>query len=197
MLTYGAKRKVFKMVYTATENAIRYVLDRIGEDPDREGLKGTPKRIVKSWKELFKGYDLKKKPKITTFNNGKDGITYDEMVIDSGDFTSFCEHHWLPFRGHYWFAYIPDKKIIGLSKVARIVDYYSSRLQIQERLVKDIVDEIEKVAQPKGIALVMKAEHMCKSIRGIKVKGEMTTSEVRGMFRTEPAVRAEFMQLIR
>jgi GTP cyclohydrolase I len=185
------------MTYTSTENAIRYLLIKIGEDPDREGLKGTPTRIVKSWKELFKGYDPKKKPKITTFNNGKDGIVYDEMVIDSGEFTSFCEHHCLPFRGKYWFAYIPDKKILGLSKIARVVDYYSSRLQIQERLVKNIVDEIENACQPKGIALVMKAEHMCKSIRGIKVKGEMISSEVRGLFRTKPEVRAEFMQLIR
>jgi len=179
------------------EKLVKEMLIHIGENPDREGLRETPLRIVKMWDEIFKGYDEKQKPKITTFKNGSDGIIYDQMVIDTGDFFSMCEHHMMPFFGKYWFAYIPDKKIIGLSKIARLVDYYSSKLQIQERLVKEIVDEIENKIKPKGIVLVIKGEHLCKTARGAKKKGEMICSEVRGIFRTKPEVRAEFFSLIK
>ena len=179
------------------EDLVARMIETIGENPNREGLIDTPRRVVKMWKELFRGYDPEQKPKITIFDNGADGLTYDNMVIDTGDFYSQCEHHMVPFFGKYWFAYIPDKKILGISKVARIIDYHSAKLQIQERLVKDVLDDLEKALQPKGIALVMEGEHLCKTMRGAKKKGKMMTSDLRGVFLTNSDARSEFMRLIR
>lgn len=188
-----------------SEKLVREILIKIGEDPDREGLKETPKRIVNMWKEIFRGYDLKQKPKITTFNNGTDGIVYDQMIMDSGNFYSHCEHHMASFFGKYYFSYIPHPKgkILGLSKVARIVDYCSAKLQIQERLVQEIVttlwDELCKGTKykPQGMALIMKGTHLCKSMRGVKKDGTMTTSEMRGSFRTSNNARQEFLSLMK
>lgn len=134
--------------------------------------------------------------------NGKDGIVYDNMVIDQGDFHSNCEHHCVWFWGKYWFAYIPHPKgkILGISKIGRVVDYCSARLQIQERLVHDIVDMLKKALgseyPPLGIALVMKGHHSCKEFRGAKKKGIMTSSYLEGAFKDDPQVRAEFMNLV-
>jgi len=184
------------------EENIRRMLQCIGEDPDREGLLGTPDRIARMFKEIFRGYDPRQKPKITTFQNGTDGITYDNMVIDEGNFYSCCEHHMMPFFGHYWFAYIPNPKgrILGISKIGRVIDYCSAKLQVQERLVHDIVEMLEKALgddhPPLGIALVMKGEHLCKTMRGAKKQGIMTSSFLTGMFKTSPEVRAEFMQFV-
>jgi GTP cyclohydrolase I len=194
------KGKWIEFFYEKTEqddtDLIIRMLERIGEDPKREGLADTPKRVIKMWNELFRGYDSNHKPNITTFENGKDGIKYDEMIVDTGTFVSHCEHHMVPFYGRYVFAYIPSKKIIGLSKVARLVDYYSARLQVQERLTSQIVEELEKEIKPKGIALYMEAEHMCKTMRGVKKRGLMKTNCVRGVFRTKPEARSEFMKMI-
>lgn len=180
------------------ERLIKDILILIGENPDREGLQETPKRVAKMYSEIFKGYDKEEKPHITAFRNDSDGVKYDQMIIDSGYFYSFCEHHILPFFGEYFFAYIPDKNILGLSKVARIIDYYSARLQIQERLTKEIADEIENIVKPRGLALLLKARHLCKEIRGVKkVNGFMITSEVRGIFRDEEKVKQEFLKAIK
>jgi GTP cyclohydrolase IA len=187
----------YENTQTDDEDIVTRMLERIGENPNREGLIDTPKRVVKMWNEIFRGYDETKKPKITVFDNGVDGLTYDNMVVDTGDFYSQCEHHMVPFFGNYWFAYVPDKKILGISKVARIVDHYASKLQIQERLVKEVLDEIEKAVQPKGIALVMKGEHLCKTMRGVKKKGFMVTSDLRGVFKDKPETRAEFMRFVK
>lgn len=176
------------------DNIIR-ILEYIGENPNRQGLKDTPNRILNMYDEIFKGYKITMKPEITVFNNNNDGIKYGQMIFDTGEFYSFCEHHFLPFFGEYHFAYIPEKKLIGLSKVARIVDWYSSKLQIQERLVKEIADELEDILRPVGIALILRARHLCKEIRGIKNKGEMVTFDLRGVFR-EVATRQEFFDLI-
>lgn len=184
------------------EDHIRRMLEYIGEDPNREGLIGTPDRIVRMWKEIFRGYDPLQKPKITTFDNGKDGIVYDNMVIDQGDFHSNCEHHCVWFWGKYWFAYIPNPKgkILGISKIGRVVDYCSARLQIQERLVHDIVDMLKEALgseyPPLGIALVMKGHHSCKEFRGAKKKGLMTSSYLDGAFKEDAQVRSEFMSLV-
>ena len=184
------------------EDHIRRMLEYIGEDPNREGLIGTPDRIVRMWKEIFRGYDPLQKPKITTFDNGKDGIVYDNMVIDQGDFHSNCEHHCVWFWGKYWFAYIPNPKgkILGISKIGRVVDYCSARLQIQERLVHDIVDMLKDALgseyPPLGIALVMKGHHSCKEFRGAKKKGLMTSSYLDGAFKEDAQVRSEFMSLV-
>ena len=184
------------------EDHIRRMLEYIGEDPNREGLIGTPDRIVRMWKEIFRGYDPAQKPKITTFDNGKDGIVYDNMVIDQGDFHSNCEHHCVWFWGKYYFAYIPNPKgkILGISKIGRIVDYCSARLQIQERLVHDIVKMLKEALgeenPPLGIALVMKGHHSCKEFRGAKKKGLMTSSYLDGAFKEDAQVRSEFMSLV-
>lgn len=187
---------------TTVEENITRILEYIGEDPTREGLVGTPDRIIRMWGEIFRGYDKEQKPKITTFDNGKDGITYDNMVVDEGDFYSMCEHHMMPFFGKYWFAYIPNPKgrIIGISKIGRVVDYCAARMQIQERLVHDIVDMLAKALgdenPPLGMALVMRGEHLCKTMRGVKKKGKMMSSYLVGAFKEDAQVRNEFMQLV-
>lgn len=187
---------------TTVEENITRILEYIGEDPTREGLVGTPDRIIRMWGEIFRGYDKGQKPKITTFDNGKDGITYDNMVVDEGDFYSMCEHHMMPFFGKYWFAYIPNPKgrILGISKIGRVVDYCAARMQIQERLVHDIVDTLAKALgdenPPLGMALVMRGEHLCKTMRGVKKKGKMMSSYLVGAFKEDAQVRNEFMQLV-
>lgn len=184
------------------EDAIRLLLSYIGEDPDRPGLVGTPDRIVRMWEEIYRGYDPAKAPKITTFQNGADGLVYDNMVVDTGDFYSCCEHHAMPFFGRYWFAYIPHPqgRILGISKIGRVVDYCAARLQVQERLVSDVVnmlsDALGQEYPPLGIALVMTGEHLCKTMRGAKKKGTMTSSFLTGAFRDDPALRAEFMNFV-
>lgn len=185
------------------ERLWKEILKEIGENPDREGLKDTPKRIAKMYKELFRGYDENQKPKVTTFNNGADGVVYDQMILDTGSYYSQCEHHGVPFFGNYWFAYIPNPrgKILGLSKVARVVDYFSAKLQIQERLVSDIVNYLWKELskdgmEPLGMGLILKGEHLCKTMRGAKKKGIMTTSIMKGVFR-EQEVKEEFLNLIK
>ncbi len=175
------------------------IIKEIGESPNRTGIKETPKRIAKMYNEIFRGYKKNKKPKITTFPNNKDGIRYDGIICDEGYFFSHCEHHGIPFFGRYYFAYIPNKKIVGLSKVSRIIDYFSSKLQVQERLTREIVDELENTLEPLGIALIIKARHLCKEMRGIrKIAGEMTTSEMRGVFiKEDMGARQEFLDLIK
>ena len=177
----------------------------IGEKANREGLKDTPKRIEKMYKEIFRGYDPSQKPKVTIFRNGVDGVPYAEMICDEGDFYSHCEHHCVAFFGKYYFAYIPHPKgnIIGISKVARVVDYCSAKLQIQERLVHEIVEYLwealceENIHKPLGMALIMKGEHLCKTMRGVKKKGQMTCSVMKGDFKETASTRAEFLTLIK
>ena len=179
------------------------LLGLIGDDPQRIGLKDTPERITKMYAELFQGYDPKLKPKITVFPNGSDGMRYNQLIIDEGTFSSFCEHHCLPFTGRYWFAYIPHPKgnILGLSKVAHAVRYYSAKVQVQERLVKEIIDAlwdalVKEDANPKGMALVLRGKHMCKSLRGVRQDGDMTTIELRGMLREDSRTRNEFLNFV-
>jgi GTP cyclohydrolase I len=186
----------------AAVDSIRSLLVFIGENINREGLKETPERIIKMWRETMRGYDESQRPKITTFKNGSDGIVYDQMVIDSGDYYSNCEHHFVPFFGKYFFGYIPAKngRILGLSKVARVVDYHSAKLQIQERLTSEIVDTLwdalcQDGTEPTGMILVMEGEHLCKSMRGAKKKGKMRTAYYRGCF-SEMVVRDEFLSMI-
>jgi len=179
------------------ESAIRTILAYIGENPDREGLVGTPDRIVRMYREIFRGYDPEQKPKITTFANDMQST---DIVFDSGDYYSMCEHHMMPFFGKYYFAYIPSAtgRILGISKVARVVGYCAARLQLQERLARDIVAMLTDAldGQVEGMAIVMKGTHMCKSMRGVKNQGKMTVAHVSGIFRTNPDARAEFYKLI-
>jgi GTP cyclohydrolase IA len=173
------------------------LLTAIGEDPLREGLIGTPKRVAEMYQEMFRGYNKSAKPALTTFPNGVDGILTDSMIVDGGYFFSLCEHHMLPFFGKYYFAYIPDERIIGLSKISRLVAFYSAKLQVQERLTTEIVSDLEEALHPLGIGLILCGRHLCKEMRGVKqVGGEMTTSEMRGVFRADAKVREEFLHLI-
>jgi len=174
---------------------VREMLLAIGENPDRIGLIDTPKRVTKMWKELFYGYDEFKKPIVTTFPNNEDGLVYDQMITDTGHGFSMCEHHLMPFEFTYIFGYIPNDKVLGLSKVARVVDYFAGKLQVQERLTKEIVDYLDEILEPQGIGLVLNGRHLCKSMRGVKKEGNMNTSVLRGSFRDEPETRAEFLQL--
>jgi len=188
--------------FSPEEAVIRHILQHIGENPDRSGLEGTPKRVVKMWNEIFRGYDENQRPKIALFKNGEDGVSYDQMIVDEGSFYSHCEHHMVPFFGKYYFAYIPAENgnIIGLSKVARLVDFHAAKLQIQERLVHDILEDIWNALQadgapkPIGMGLVMVGEHLCKSMRGAKKQGKMTTIKLKGAFLEIPAVKSEFLQ---
>lgn len=178
------------------------LLGLIGEDAQRTGLKDTPKRVARMYAEIYRGYDPAQKPKITTFPNGEDGIVYDSMVVDTGDFYSCCEHHMMPFFGRYYFAYLPHPKgkILGISKIGRVVDYCAAKLQVQERLTHEVVEMLGEALggeyPPLGIALVMRGQHLCKTMRGARKKGEMVSSCLTGLFQTDSALRAEFMNLI-
>lgn len=185
------------IIRSEAKECIRKLLKYIGEDPDREGLIGTPDRIVRMWEEIFRGYNPEKKPKITTFEN-EDKIT--DMVFDSGDYYSMCEHHILPFFGKYYFAYIPSAtgRILGISKVARVIGYCAAKMQLQERLAKEAVEMLTEAlgGDCAGMALVMKGTHLCKSMRGVKNQGQMTVAYVSGAFE-RPEVRQEFYQLVK
>lgn len=152
---------------TIEDNIIR-ILELIGENPNRPGLIDTPTRVAKMYQEFFQGYDIKKCPIITTFENGHDGIHYSEMIKDEGYFFSMCEHHILPFFGHFSYGYIPNNTIMGASKIDRIIDYYSGKLQVAERLVNEVVNHIENICHPLGQVLIMNARHLCKEMRGVK-----------------------------
>lgn len=173
---------------------VKQMLFEIGEDPEREGLLDTPKRVSKSWGELYSGY--RKNPADilgTTF----DGEGYQQMIVVKDiEMFSTCEHHMLPFFGKAHVAYIPNKRVVGLSKIARLVEIYSRRLQIQERLTKEIGKAIQEHLDPLGVMVVLEAKHFCMVARGVnKQHSSMITSEVLGAF-TEEHVRNEFLGLI-
>ncbi|MDR3560304.1 MAG: GTP cyclohydrolase I FolE [Negativicutes bacterium] len=179
------------------ENAVRNLLLSIGEDPEREGLQNTPCRVAKMYSELFCGYTQDPQNILgVMFTN--EAIDLQEMVIvkDIG-FYSHCEHHMVPFVGVVHIAYIPDKKFVGLSKLGRLVECFSRRLQVQERLTKQLVDEIEEALKPKGVAVVISAEHLCMTMRGVQKAGTKTvTSLVTGLFRTDPTIKASFYSML-
>lgn len=175
------------------ENVAR-LLQFIGEDPKRDGLLDTPKRVVKALREMTVGYKMDPKAILSrTFDAGG----YDEMVVLRGiGFASMCEHHMLPFTGTAVVAYIPGDRVVGISKLARLVDCYARRLQIQERLTRQIADEVHSVLSPKGYGVVLQAEHQCMSCRGVGKQGaNMVTSALGGIIKEDVAARAEFMRL--
>jgi GTP cyclohydrolase I len=178
------------------QDAIRKLLTDLGEDPTREGLRDTPKRVEKAYKFLTSGYnaDIDK-----VLNNALFTVEYSEMVIVKDiDFYSLCEHHLLPFFGKCHVAYIPTTKVIGLSKIPRIVDVFARRLQVQERLTKQIADTIQEKIAPLGVAVVMEATHLCMSMRGVEKQNSFAvTSAMHGIFRTNTRTRFEFLELIK
>ncbi|HBA93945.1 MAG TPA: GTP cyclohydrolase I FolE [Ruminococcaceae bacterium] len=176
-------------------NAVRDILTAVGEDPDRAGLVETPKRVANMYEEMFAGLDEDPKQHLKLF----DEVSNDEMVIVRDiPFSSMCEHHLLPFVGKAHIAYIPsNNKIIGLSKFARIVDNFAKKPQVQERLTSDIADFLEEHLAPKGVAVIIEAEHMCMSIRGAKASGSQTqTSALRGSMKSDARTRAEVLSLL-
>ena len=176
-------------------NAVREILIAVGENPDRPGLLETPKRVANMYEEIFAGLNQDPKHHLKFF----DEKSNDEMVIVRDiPFASMCEHHLLPFVGKAHIAYIPsDNKIIGLSKLARIVDNFAKKPQVQERLTHDIADFLNDNLRPKGVAVIIEAEHMCMSIRGAKASGAKTqTSALRGSMRTDARTRAEVLALL-
>ncbi|QQR83810.1 GTP cyclohydrolase I FolE [Candidatus Peregrinibacteria bacterium] len=173
---------------------IQSILTELGEDPNREGLLETPERVAKSYEKLFGGYTQKPEDVITVFQN--EG--YDEMIIAKDiDFYSTCEHHMLPFFGKAYVGYIPNDKIIGLSKLPRLVEIFSRRLQNQERLTKQIADTLTEQLNPKGVGVVLKAEHFCMKARGVEKQNcEISTSSFTGLFIKNLNTRTEFLRLI-
>ena len=176
-------------------NSIRNFIEYIGEDPNREGLQETPNRVVKSWEELYAGYKQNPEDLLTVFQAG----TYDQMVVLKDiEIYSTCEHHILPFYGKAHVAYVPTEKVIGISKLARLVDVFSKRLQIQERIGEQVTEALMKFLQPQGAACIIEARHMCMCARGVnKQNSIMTTSSLKGCFLEDRAVKEEFINLIK
>lgn len=178
------------------EKAIKDLLFALGEDLNKEGISKTPKRVARMYSELLKGkFEDPLKYLETTFSEDHDEIVMVKDIV----FTSMCEHHLVPFMGKAHLAYIPNEsgKITGLSKLARVVDVFAKRLQVQERMTVEIADAIEKALEPKGVFVVIEAEHLCMSIRGVNKPGTVTvTSAVRGVFREKSSSRAEALSLL-
>lgn len=178
------------------QSLIRSLLHELGESPERDGLQRTPKRVADSMRFLTQGY---RQDPLEILNNALFDVSYDEMVmVKDCEFYSMCEHHMLPFFGRIHVAYVPNGKVVGLSKVPRLVQMFSRRLQVQERLTTEIADILEEVLQPRGVAVVGEAIHLCMMMRGVEQQNSSTvTSSMRGVFKEDPKTRSEFMDLIR
>lgn len=178
---------------------LKDVLAFVGDDSDREGLIDTPYRIVKSWQEIFSGYLLDPGDILSTvFEDGLETQTDEIVMCKRVEFFSMCEHHMLPFFGHVHIGYLPNKKVVGLSKLARLVDCYAKRLQIQEKMTSDIANEIEKHLDADGVGVIIEAEHLCMKMRGVnKHNTSMVTSAMRGKFKDQTSTRSEFLSLIK
>jgi len=179
-----------------SKELLREILRRVGDDPSREGLRQTPERIVRSWKEIYGGYAQRAEDVLVTQFQAEQ---YDEMVLlRDFEFFSTCEHHMLPFYGKAHIAYLPNEKIVGLSKLARLADMYARRLQVQERLTYEIATELQRVLKPKGVAVMIEAKHQCMCSRGVrKQKGKMITSCLLGVFKENLVSRSEFLALVK
>ena len=167
-----------------------------GDDPARAGLKETPSRVARAFEEYFRGYD--QDPEAILQKTFEEIEGYDEMIVLRGiRFESHCEHHMAPIIGRAWVAYIPDGRVVGISKLARVVDAYAKRLQIQEKMTAQIANTIQEVLKPQGVAVVLKAEHHCMTTRGVHKPGtDMVTSRMLGAFRDNPITRQEFLAMV-
>ena len=178
------------------EPIITSMLKELGEDPGRNGLQSTPQRVARAMRFFCQGYQ---QDPVKILNNALFDVTYDEMVIVKDiELYSLCEHHLLPFFGRVHVAYIPDGKVVGLSKIPRLVEMFSRRLQVQEKLTTQIAETLDRVLTPKGVAVVIEAVHLCMMMRGVAQQNSSAiTSSIRGEFETDSKTRAEFMELIR
>ncbi len=176
-------------------HSLKMILKFIGDDPNREGLRETPDRIMKSWQELFSGYHQTPQDVLKVFEDGY----CDEMVILKNiEFFSTCEHHFLPFSGVLSIGYLPHEKVVGISKLARLAEIFTRRLQIQERMTTQIADALMTALNPKGVIVVCEAQHLCMTARGIqKQKSQMVTSAIRGLFLTNPQAKQEFLAFLK
>lgn len=179
------------------EAAVRTLLLWTGDDPDREGLKDTPRRVAKAYRELFSGYA--QDPADELGRTFEEVAGYDDMVIERNiQFYSHCEHHMVPIIGKAHVAYLPDRKVVGLSKIARVVDIFAQRLQTQEALTAQVAHTIQEVLNPRGVAVMLEAEHMCMAMRGIKKQGTTTlTSTFTGSFKDNPEEQIRFVTMVR
>lgn len=181
---------------TAIEAAVRTILKNVGEDPGRDGLAGTPNRIARMYDEVLGGYQM---DSVQLVNGALFDVDYDEMVlVREIEFFSMCEHHMLPFFGRAHVAYLPTDKVIGLSKIPRLVEMYARRLQVQERMTHEIAHALEAIVQPRGVAVAVEGQHLCSMMRGVKKEHPvMFTSAFLGEFRDDKEMRREFLDLLR
>lgn len=185
------------LAHQPARDAVSTILSFIGEDPEREGLLETPARVVNAWREWTIGYQIHPEDVLKVFNDG--GENYDEMVLVKDIwFYSHCEHHMSPFFGHAHIAYIPDGKIVGLSKLPRLLDIYARRLQVQERLTNQVAEALMEHLKPKGVAVKVQARHLCMESRGVQKPGCITTTtKLLGVFLKDAKARNEFLQEVK
>ena len=178
------------------EAAFRTIIRWTGDNPDRQGLVDTPSRMARAYEEYFRGYD--EDPEAILSKTFEETEGYDEMIVLRGiRFESHCEHHMAPIIGRAWVAYIPSGRVVGISKLARVIEVFAKRLQIQEKMTAQIANTIEEVLQPDGVAVVIEGEHQCMTTRGVHKPGVgMITSRMLGAFRTNPSTRQEFLSLV-
>jgi GTP cyclohydrolase I len=179
------------------EEAVRTLIAYIGDDPSREGVRDTPKRVIGAYEELYRGY--RESPAETLERTFSETGAYDDLVLVRDiSFNSFCEHHMMPFTGKAHVAYMPVDKVVGLSKLARLVDVYARRLQTQEHMNSQVATAIEEILKPRGVAVMIEAEHTCMSLRGVEKPGALTvTTQFRGVFRDDPNEQLRFISMVR
>ncbi|MBB5465073.1 GTP cyclohydrolase I [Paraburkholderia sp. CI2] len=192
----GAEEVSIRPTQDEAEQAVRTLIRWAGDDPEREGLIQTPARVARAYREFFSGYDSDPMQILATTFSEVDG--YDEMVVLKDiRFESYCEHHMVPIIGRAHVAYLPEHRVVGISKLARLVDVYAKRLQIQEKMTVQIADALNTVLQPKGVAVILEAAHQCMSTRGVQKPGaSLVTSRMLGAFRDDPSTRREFLSIV-
>ncbi|MCP3713652.1 GTP cyclohydrolase I FolE [Paraburkholderia sp. CNPSo 3274] len=192
----GAEEASVRPTRDQAEEAVRTLIRWAGDDPEREGLIQTPARVARAYREFFAGYESDPMQILATTFSEVDG--YDEMVVLKDiRFESYCEHHMVPIIGRAHVAYLPEHRVVGISKLARLVDVYAKRLQIQEKMTVQIADALNTVLQPKGVAVILEAAHQCMSTRGVhKAGASLVTSRMLGAFRDDPSTRREFLSIV-
>ncbi|MCP3715359.1 MULTISPECIES: GTP cyclohydrolase I FolE [unclassified Paraburkholderia] len=192
----GAEEASVRPTRDQAEEAVRTLIRWAGDDPEREGLIQTPARVARAYREFFSGYESDPMQILATTFSEVDG--YDEMVVLKDiRFESYCEHHMVPIIGRAHVAYLPEHRVVGISKLARLVDIYAKRLQIQEKMTVQIADALNTVLQPKGVAVILEAAHQCMSTRGVHKPGaSLVTSRMLGAFRDDPSTRREFLSIV-